>query len=87
MNDLKVDEKRTLQRIGFIYFVYLFIYSGLEFTASFLMFHKFGFNAIDQAKMFLTTGEFFVFFLHEPLAIVNTEKIGRLVTVVDFEVM
>uniref|UniRef100_T1GV22 Major facilitator superfamily (MFS) profile domain-containing protein n=1 Tax=Megaselia scalaris TaxID=36166 RepID=T1GV22_MEGSC len=60
VNKLKAHEKPTLQRIGFIYFVYLFVYSGLEFTASFLMFHKFGFNSIDQAKMFLTTATSFV---------------------------
>lgn len=46
----------SLKQIGFIYFVYLFIYSGLEFTVTFLMFHKFGFTSIDQAKMFVTTG-------------------------------
>lgn len=46
----------SLKQLGFIYFVYLFIYSGLEFTVTFLMFHKFGFNSMDQARMFLTTG-------------------------------
>lgn len=32
------------------------MYSGLEYTVTFLMYHKFGYTAIDQAKMFLTTG-------------------------------
>ncbi|XP_063700203.1 major facilitator superfamily domain-containing protein 10 [Culicoides brevitarsis] len=45
-----------LKRISFIYFVYLFIYSGLEFTITFLMYHHFNYTSIDQAKMFLTTG-------------------------------
>lgn len=48
----------VLQRISFIYFIYLFIYSGLEFTVTFLMYHHFNYTSIDQAKMFLTTGKF-----------------------------
>lgn len=47
----------ALQQISFIYFVYLFIYSGLEFTVTFLMYHHFNYTSIDQAKMFLTTGK------------------------------
>ncbi|XP_023300900.2 major facilitator superfamily domain-containing protein 10 [Lucilia cuprina] len=47
---------KSLQTIGMIYFIYLFLYSGLEFTVTFLMYHKFGYNSMDQAKMFLTTG-------------------------------
>lgn len=49
----QIDSLRT---IGLIYFLYLFLYSGLEFTVTFLMFHKFGYTSMDQAKMFLTTG-------------------------------
>ncbi|XP_075146026.1 major facilitator superfamily domain-containing protein rtet [Haematobia irritans] len=49
-------QTRSLQTIGLIYFVYLFLYSGLEFTVTFLMYHKFGYTSMDQAKMFLTTG-------------------------------
>uniref|UniRef100_A0A1I8N9P3 Major facilitator superfamily (MFS) profile domain-containing protein n=1 Tax=Musca domestica TaxID=7370 RepID=A0A1I8N9P3_MUSDO len=47
---------KSLQTIGMIYFVYLFLYSALEFTVTFLMYHKFGYTSMDQAKMFLTTG-------------------------------
>ncbi|XP_073832770.1 major facilitator superfamily domain-containing protein rtet [Musca autumnalis] len=47
---------KSLQTIGLIYFVYLFLYSALEFTVTFLMYHKFGYTSMDQAKMFLTTG-------------------------------
>lgn len=47
----------ALQRVSFIYFVYLFIYSGLEFTVTFLMYHHFNYTSIDQAKVFLTTGK------------------------------
>ncbi|XP_067615464.1 major facilitator superfamily domain-containing protein 10 isoform X2 [Eurosta solidaginis] len=46
----------ALRKIGLIYFLYLFLYSGLEFTVTFLMFHKFGYSSMDQAKMFLMTG-------------------------------
>ncbi|XP_022209779.2 major facilitator superfamily domain-containing protein 10 [Drosophila obscura] len=49
-------DKDALQSIGMIYFLYLFLYSGLEFTVTFLMYHKFGYTSMDQAKMFLTTG-------------------------------
>ncbi|XP_017141088.1 major facilitator superfamily domain-containing protein 10 [Drosophila miranda] len=53
-----VPKKDTdaLRSIGLIYFLYLFLYSGLEFTVTFLMYHKFGYTSMDQAKMFLTTG-------------------------------
>lgn len=56
MKNLTKDKLQSLQSLGVIYFIYLFIYSGLEFTVTFLMFHKFGYTSIDQAKMFLTTG-------------------------------
>lgn len=56
VKNLSTDDLKSLKQLGFIYFIYLFLYSGLEFTVTFLMFHKFGFNSIDQAKMFLTTG-------------------------------
>lgn len=56
VKNLSKADLESLKQLGFIYFVYLFLYSGLEFTVTFLMFHKFGFNSIDQAKMFLTTG-------------------------------
>lgn len=56
VKNLRKNEMHSLKQIGFIYFVYLFIYSGLEFTVTFLMYHKFGYTSIDQAKMFLTTG-------------------------------
>ncbi|KAH8403449.1 hypothetical protein KR215_010621 [Drosophila sulfurigaster] len=49
-------DMQALRTIGFIYFLYLFLYSGLEFTVTFLMYHKFGYTSMDQAKMFLTTG-------------------------------
>lgn len=56
VKNLKKDELHCLKRLGLIYFIYLFIYSGLEFTVTFLMYHKLGYTSIDQAKMFVTTG-------------------------------
>uniref|UniRef100_A0A1B0CDS1 Major facilitator superfamily (MFS) profile domain-containing protein n=2 Tax=Lutzomyia longipalpis TaxID=7200 RepID=A0A1B0CDS1_LUTLO len=56
VKNLSTKDLESLKRLGFIYFIYLFIYSGLEFTVTFLMYHKFSFTSIDQAKVFLTTG-------------------------------
>jgi MFS family permease len=56
VKNLSKADIQSLKDLGFIYFLYLFLYSGLEFTVTFLMFHKFGFNSMDQARMFLTTG-------------------------------
>jgi len=56
VKNLSKADVESLKQLGFIYFFYLFVYSGLEFTVTFLMFHKFGYNSMDQAKMFLTTG-------------------------------
>lgn len=53
---VRQEELHCLKRIGLIYFLYLFIYSGLEFTITFLMYHKLNYTSIDQAKMFGTTG-------------------------------
>lgn len=56
VKNLQKEELYCLKRLGLIYFVYLFIYSGLEFTITFLMYHNLGYTSLDQAKMFVTTG-------------------------------
>lgn len=56
VKNLPKNQVNSLKMLGYIYFIYLFLYSGLEFTVTFLMFHKFGYTSMDQAKMFLTTG-------------------------------
>lgn len=56
VKNLQKEELFRAKRIGRIYFIYLFIYSGLEFTITFLMYHKLGYTSLDQAKMFVTTG-------------------------------
>ncbi|XP_050684451.1 major facilitator superfamily domain-containing protein 10 isoform X1 [Leptidea sinapis] len=45
-----------LSKLGLIYFLYLFIYSGLEFTLTFLTHHTFKYTAMQQGKMFLVIG-------------------------------
>lgn len=56
VKNLQKEELFRAKQIGRIYFIYLFIYSGLEFTITFLMYHKLGYTSLDQAKMFVTTG-------------------------------
>ncbi|KDR23002.1 major facilitator superfamily domain-containing protein 10 [Zootermopsis nevadensis] len=45
-----------LQQLGFIYFVYLFLYSGLEFTLTFLTHHTFNYTSMQQGWMFFVIG-------------------------------
>ncbi|XP_073999916.1 major facilitator superfamily domain-containing protein rtet isoform X2 [Rhodnius prolixus] len=48
--------RNDLKRLGLIYFVYLFIYSGLEFTLTFVTHHHFGFTPMKQGVMFFWIG-------------------------------
>ncbi|CAD5215768.1 unnamed protein product [Bursaphelenchus okinawaensis] len=41
---------------GIVYFLYLFIYSGCEFTISFLTHLRFGYTSANQGKMYFVTG-------------------------------
>jgi hypothetical protein len=45
-----------LQQLGFIYFIYLFLYSGLEFTLTFLTHHTFNYTSMQQGWMFFVIG-------------------------------
>lgn len=56
VRDLSKNQSKVLSRLGLIYFFYLFIYSGLEFTITFLTHHTFGYTAMQQGKMFLVIG-------------------------------
>lgn len=56
VTDLKVSDLKQLQRLGSVYFVYLFIYSGLEFTLTFLTHHVFNYSSMQQGWMFLFIG-------------------------------
>uniref|UniRef100_A0ABD2W0Z6 Major facilitator superfamily (MFS) profile domain-containing protein n=1 Tax=Trichogramma kaykai TaxID=54128 RepID=A0ABD2W0Z6_9HYME len=47
---------KQLRSLGKAYFFYLFIYSGLEFTLTFLCHYTFGFSRMQQGWMFLGIG-------------------------------
>lgn len=49
-------ELHQLRILGRSYFLYLFIYSGLEFTLTFLTHYTFGFTRMQQGWMFLGIG-------------------------------
>lgn len=56
VQNISNKDKKELQTLGVVYFVYLFIYSGLEFTLTFLTHHKFGFTSMEQGWMFFGIG-------------------------------
>lgn len=55
---LKTNEIHSMRTIGFVYFWYLFLFSGLEFTLTFLMHSRFGYTSMQQGKMFFFIGSF-----------------------------
>ncbi|XP_036083327.1 major facilitator superfamily domain-containing protein 10 isoform X2 [Rousettus aegyptiacus] len=50
------DRLSHLRRLGLVYFLYLFLFSGLEFTLSFLAHQRFQFSSLQQGKMFFFIG-------------------------------
>ncbi|KAJ8381166.1 hypothetical protein SKAU_G00019440 [Synaphobranchus kaupii] len=50
------ESMENLRVLGLVYFSYLFIFSGLEFTLSFLTHQRFQFTSMDQGKMFFFIG-------------------------------
>ncbi|ELW62763.1 major facilitator superfamily domain-containing protein 10 isoform X1 [Tupaia chinensis] len=50
------DRLSTLRRLGLVYFLYLFLFSGLEYTLSFLVHQRFQFSTLQQGKMFFFIG-------------------------------
>lgn len=56
VKNLSRHQSEVLSKLGLIYFLYLFIYSGLEFTLTFLTHHTFQYTAMQQGKMFLVMG-------------------------------
>ncbi|XP_012283292.1 major facilitator superfamily domain-containing protein 10 [Orussus abietinus] len=56
VSGLTSHELHSLRVLGRCYFLYLFIYSGLEFTLTFLTHHFFGFTSMQQGWMFLGIG-------------------------------
>jgi hypothetical protein len=47
-----------LKLVGIANFLYLFLYSGLEFTLTFLVYNRFNYDSVQQGKMFLFIGIF-----------------------------
>lgn len=50
------SERARLIRLGHVYFLYLFMYSGLEFTLTFVTHHKHHYSSMDQGRMFTFLG-------------------------------
>ncbi|KAM8939554.1 major facilitator superfamily domain-containing protein 10 [Pelodytes ibericus] len=46
----------NLRVLGLVYFLYLFLFSGLEYTVSFLTHQRFQFSSMQQGKMFFFIG-------------------------------
>lgn len=55
--DLQPNDRKELIKLGKVYFVYLFIYSGLEFTLTFLTHHIFNYTSMQQGWMFFAIGK------------------------------
>jgi hypothetical protein len=53
---LKGTQLQNIQSLGRIYFVYLLLYSGFEFTISFLTHSRFNYTSADQGKMYFGVG-------------------------------
>ncbi|KAG0712137.1 Major facilitator superfamily domain-containing protein 10 [Chionoecetes opilio] len=53
---LSVEERGRLVHLGRVYFLYLFLYSGLEFTLTFVTHHKHSYDSLDQGRMFSYLG-------------------------------
>ncbi|KAG7489424.1 major facilitator superfamily domain-containing protein 10 [Solea senegalensis] len=50
------QQMKKLQVLGLVYFFYLFLFSGLEFTLSFLTHQRFHFTSMQQGQMFFFIG-------------------------------
>ena len=48
ITNMEEKKQKDLQQIGLAYFIYLFLYSGMEFTLTFLTHIRFGFSPMQQ---------------------------------------
>ncbi|XP_064102858.1 major facilitator superfamily domain-containing protein 10-like [Macrobrachium nipponense] len=53
---LEKKDRERLTQLGWVYFLYLFLYSGLEFTMTFVTHHKHNYTSMDQGRMFSYLG-------------------------------
>jgi len=56
VKSISQKDLHALQQVGFVYFLYLFLYSGLEFTLTFLTYLRFNYDSMQQGKMFFFLG-------------------------------
>ena len=56
LTNLDESNKKSIRKIGLAYYIYLFLYSGMEFTLTFLTHLRFNFSSIQQGRMFLFIG-------------------------------
>ncbi len=50
IRNLSQKDERSLRTLGLVYFLYLFLYSGLEFTLTFLTHIRFDFTSMQQGE-------------------------------------
>ncbi|XP_068926940.1 major facilitator superfamily domain-containing protein 10 isoform X2 [Petaurus breviceps papuanus] len=50
------EKLQNLKVLGLVYFLYLFLFSGLEYTLSFLTHQRFHFSSMQQGQMFFFIG-------------------------------
>ncbi|UJR25310.1 hypothetical protein I4U23_006661 [Adineta vaga] len=55
-NVKSLDDIAILRRLGLASFLYMMIFSGLEFTITFLVYNRFNWNSMQQGKMFFIMG-------------------------------
>ncbi|GLH07946.1 Major facilitator superfamily domain-containing protein 10 [Gryllus bimaculatus] len=56
VKEIQKKDQNSLRWLGYVYFIYLFLYSGMEFTLTFLTHHKFNYTSMQQGWMFFVIG-------------------------------
>lgn len=51
-----ISDLKQLKTLGLVYFIHLFLYSGLEFTLTFLMYDKFAFTSKNVGYLLSAMG-------------------------------
>nr|KAG5687664.1 hypothetical protein BaRGS_027556 [Batillaria attramentaria] len=80
VKNVSSTDKKSVQNIGFIYFLYLFVYSGMEFTLPFLMHNRFDYTSMQQGKMFFFIGTIMALVQGGYVRRVKRGKEGKVVT-------
>uniref|UniRef100_A0A0N4YZZ6 MFS domain-containing protein n=1 Tax=Parastrongyloides trichosuri TaxID=131310 RepID=A0A0N4YZZ6_PARTI len=78
---METEKLRNIQRLSRAYFLFLFFYSGLEFTLSFLTHQKFSFNSGDQGKMYFFIGILMIILQGGVLRKISSDKQLRTVVI------